>query len=229
MPIILALLAAASPIIIELVKNKQTNNFTDKYPTDIPAKTLTQNLHNEFIQLLGNNPSEEQLLSFVEDNPEILDGIPQGISGSVNSALLFRFSVSQNQMPDATQFNLQKSPISQSPDYVIFINMKSSSASLFNPDGSMSDDLQLAWDESLQYIKSAEDNFDDFSWRVLKENQLDPPIKFLSPPIFEAVIVIGRRASLSKLEIEQIRKINEEDKSISIITYDTLLDSISEN
>ena len=226
LPIILALLTAASPIILEIIKNNQTENPAGSNQAIVATSTENSNLGNQFLQLLGNNPSQEEILSFVENNPEILNGIPQDIGLDVHS-VLFRFDVAQNQIPDVTIFNL-RAPESQIADQIVFVDFKSPSASLFKEDNAKSDDLQSAWDESLQYIKSANDNFDDFAWRVLKDKQLDPPIKLLEwRTWFSAVIVIGRRDSLSKSQIEQIQKINEEDKGISIITYDTLLDAVS--
>lgn len=225
LPIILALLTAASPIIIEIIKNNQTDNSVGSNQAVVATNTENLNVGNQFLQFLGNNPSKEEIISFVENNPEILNGIPQDIDYDVHS-VLFRFNVAENQIPDVTIFNL-RNPQSQLGDNIIFVDFKSPSASLFKGDNVKSDDLQGAWDESLQYIKSAADNFDDFSWRVLKDKRLDPPLKLLEwRTEFSAVIVIGRRDSLTKSEIEQIQKINEEEL-ISIITYDTLLDSVS--
>jgi hypothetical protein len=248
LPIILALVAAGGSIIAELVKNNrtdittgsnqtvaapQTENFSGSpavaiTPTPFSTTNSLQSLEDQFLQLLENNPSEEQILSFVESNADILNGVPQRVAGDVESTPLFRFNITQNQVPDATKFNLQADPLGQAVDVIIFIDFKSPSASLFKENSIKSDELQSAWDESLQHIKSAEENFDDFSWRALKASRIE-----LRDTLFEfgtsldAVIVIGRRDSLSKSEIDEIQKINGSHGPISIITYDTLLDYIS--
>jgi hypothetical protein len=230
-------------IIVRQTREEHVGDRTGKKPSAVAE---------ELRGLLNGDHSEETVHQFFADRVfGIGHGNPRG-SEWVIVGTVSKFPITPDRIPDfcSAVLNVRRS---QSPSRVSFVELKKPNAPLYTGRRLMSKDLNDAWVECVETSRLIADNFRDYLRRLVKaldekrlrefdkayemlektdERANDQPEYLLYDdlmPRFNSVIVIGRRASLDSEGLLRTRELSASTGSaISVITYDTVLDWMSE-
>ena len=194
---------------------------------------------DNFEFLLRDNPTEEQIHSFIVGHPFVFGHRNRyHVTDHMAQGLLSKFPITVDRIPDFTSVSVYLKH-DQRPNQICVWELKRPNVQLFSSHARMSKDLNDAWMEGVESLRLIAFNYLDFVRRAIKtvranNNSTVPETELPSYPLPDYYrprcrvrIIIGRRSALSPEDLMRVRELAYTTNfSISIATYDSLLDDL---
>lgn len=201
------------------------NNYL--FPKELNNKIVLKKTEDEFKALLNSNPSERQILNYINENNYynlIASIFHSGFTFGHHDAYLFKeFELTSTYKADYLLIGKNSHRY-----HFIFVELENPTGSITNKDGSFGTTVRKGIKQVEDWDKWLEGNFSALSliFEKLKSSLIELPKEFrtLDKTRLNYVVISGRRHDFNENTYSEKRRLLR-SKNIHLLHYDNIIDS----